>query len=171
MLTILGGTLLFRKLIELQSRNGPTLFTTVMQYNITFMYIITNISLIVVALADPGVVTLSGLKDDNLVVDVESNEADERISFTQARHMNKKAHDRNKPKVPYSYCDICEVYQIKSKGVQHCHDCDVCIEELDHHCPWMGKCVGKKNMTVFMVFNACWVLFMVEMLGCVLLGS
>lgn len=24
--------------------------------------------------------------------------------------------------------------------------------QLDHHCPWMGKCIGKHNMTPFVTF-------------------
>ena len=167
MLTILGGTLLFRKLLELENRNGATTFTTLMGYNITFMYIITNLTLILVAITDPGVVTATSTATE----DIEANESDEHVSFSQTRYMNKKNHDKHKPTVPHTYCDICEVYQIKSKRVQHCHDCNVCIEGLDHHCPWMGKCIGKRNMMFFMIFNACWVVFMVEMLGCVLEAS
>ena len=36
--------------------------------------------------------------------------------------------------------------------ITHCHDCDVCIIDLDHHCPWIGKCVGKKNLCAFYYF-------------------
>ncbi|KAK8797729.1 hypothetical protein WA171_005260, partial [Blastocystis sp. BT1] len=26
--------------------------------------------------------------------------------------------------------------------VHHCFDCGVCCYQLDHHCMWMGKCIG-----------------------------
>lgn len=45
-----------------------------------------------------------------------------------------------------AYCDVCNVYQHPKRNIEHCYDCNYCIEGLDHHCPWMGQCVGKKNM-------------------------
>ena len=45
-----------------------------------------------------------------------------------------------------STCDVCNVLQLDSLRIRHCYDCGVCIEGHDHHCPWMGKCIGKKNM-------------------------
>ena len=34
----------------------------------------------------------------------------------------------------------------------HCYTCDICISEYDHHCPWIGKCVGRDNLGQFKVF-------------------
>jgi len=56
----------------------------------------------------------------------------------------------------YRYCDICEIFQ--GPRTSHCSSCGVCIEGLDHHCPWMSKCVGDKNMRAFKYFNVCWVI-------------
>ena len=47
-------------------------------------------------------------------------------------------------------CRKCNVAQ--PRGAEHCEFCDVCIEGLDHHCPWMGKCIGKKSVGKFYVF-------------------
>ena len=30
----------------------------------------------------------------------------------------------------------------KKKGQVHCTMCQVCCEELDHHCIFFGKCIG-----------------------------
>ena len=38
------------------------------------------------------------------------------------------------------------------KKTQHCPDCNICVEGNDHHCPWTGKCIGKKNQRSFIVF-------------------
>ena len=41
------------------------------------------------------------------------------------------------------YCDICCINRHVS--TVHCIDCNCCIEGMDHHCPWMGKCIGRKK--------------------------
>jgi len=57
----------------------------------------------------------------------------------------------------WRFCDKCQIYQ--GPKTAHCSDCKVCIDELDHHCPWMSKCVGKKNMIWFKYFNLSWVVY------------
>lgn len=47
-------------------------------------------------------------------------------------------------------CNIC--FTPSDIDADHCYDCDVCVEELDHHCVWTGKCVGKGNIIVFYCF-------------------
>ena len=47
------------------------------------------------------------------------------------------------------YCSICQVYYNPDKNVEHCSMCGVCIENMDHHCVWVGKCIGKNNKFYF----------------------
>jgi len=49
-----------------------------------------------------------------------------------------------------SLCQTCRIY--KHKDTEHCDDCDLCIIELDHHCPFTGKCIGKDNLAFFYTF-------------------
>ena len=47
------------------------------------------------------------------------------------------------------FCSKCQVFYNPDKKVEHCKMCNVCIEKLDHHCVWVGKCVGKNNIISF----------------------
>mmetsp|Transcript_101021 Transcript_101021/g.204936 ORF Transcript_101021/g.204936 Transcript_101021/m.204936 type:complete len:178 (+) Transcript_101021:83-616(+) len=50
------------------------------------------------------------------------------------------------------HCDKCNIMQ--PRGCSHCEFCQVCVEGFDHHCPWMGKCIGKDNLCAFYTFIA-----------------
>ena len=47
-------------------------------------------------------------------------------------------------------CNICKIE--RPLTASHCYTCNVCVDELDHHCPWTGKCIAKKNLQVFYIF-------------------
>uniref|UniRef100_A0A0E0H4A8 S-acyltransferase n=1 Tax=Oryza nivara TaxID=4536 RepID=A0A0E0H4A8_ORYNI len=32
---------------------------------------------------------------------------------------------------------------------KHCHDCDKCVLQFDHHCVWLGTCIAKRNYCRF----------------------
>ena len=49
----------------------------------------------------------------------------------------------------YSFCNKCKIYYNQDDKVSHCSLCDVCITKMDHHCVWIGKCVGKNNFCAF----------------------
>ena len=53
----------------------------------------------------------------------------------------------------FRFCNKCQLIYREGIKTEHCEDCDVCIEELDHHCPWSSKCIGKNNMSIFLVFT------------------
>ncbi|KAK5576997.1 hypothetical protein RB653_001934 [Dictyostelium firmibasis] len=52
--------------------------------------------------------------------------------------------------VTWSYCKKCS--KSKPPRCHHCSVCDRCILKMDHHCPWIGGCVGFYNYRYFFLF-------------------
>ena len=56
--------------------------------------------------------------------------------------MNIKGHMTN-----LNYCYTC--FHFRPPRTSHCAECDNCVENFDHHCLWLGTCVGKRNYKYF----------------------
>lgn len=47
------------------------------------------------------------------------------------------------------YCIICHLF--KPERCHHCSNCQRCVLNMDHHCPWINNCVGFRNRKFFLL--------------------
>ena len=113
---------------------GPWIGFTV--FKVPDFSIPTQIASIVLFMAHVIVFLVLSLSDPGIIPKVQMSEIDlEKLQEAGVR-----------------MCTWCHIE--RPARAQHCYACNVCVLELDHHCPWTGKCIGKGNMFVFNLFLA-----------------
>ena len=52
----------------------------------------------------------------------------------------------------YLKCKKCNIIVPKTLDINHCNYCDICVLNSEHHSHWTGKCIGKGNYFLYIVF-------------------
>ncbi|OVA11484.1 zinc finger protein [Macleaya cordata] len=93
------------------------------------------INLIIVSTIDPGIIPRNMTSTIN------------RIQFVRIKSMRLVI---NGVKVKLKFCRICNIYRPPRSC--HCAICDNCVQKFDHHCPWIGQCIGLRNYRFYLIF-------------------
>ena len=108
------------------------------------IYLIEFIYLIVASFCDPGII-----RRFNIINDDKTKDYIKRRFYDNQNRKDVKIFHLGYL-INYSYCFSCGI--IRPKRSTHCSDCNNCVERLDHHCPWIGNCAGKRNYIYFFIF-------------------
>ncbi|MEW5305025.1 MAG: hypothetical protein WDW36_007595 [Sanguina aurantia] len=72
----------------------------------------------------------------------------------------------NNQRIVLRYNDTCHIYQ--PPRAHHCSVNDNCVERFDHHCPWVGTTIGKRNYRSFLLFIYTAAVLCLYVIGCCL---
>ncbi|GMY11127.1 protein S-acyltransferase 10 [Fagus crenata] len=84
-------------------------------------------------------------KNGSLVINVDGSQLGRNLLESNPVSWSKLVMDMYSPGTsPRTWtCSYCNVEQ--PPRAKHCHDCDKCVLQFDHHCVWLGTCIGQGN--------------------------
>lgn len=102
-----------------------------------YILLFSTVMLLCAAFTDPGIVPRGKpISDDN--------------PFAPEKSPMVKKVNLNGMELETKWCDTCGIY--RPIRTSHCGICNNCVQNFDHHCPWVGNCIGKRNYRYYLLF-------------------
>ncbi|XP_038306765.1 palmitoyltransferase ZDHHC9 isoform X1 [Canis lupus familiaris] len=113
------------------------------------LFLFSMATLLRTSFSDPGVIPRA-LPDEAAFIEMEIEATNGAVPQGQRPPPRIKNFQINNQIVKLKYCYTCKIF--RPPRASHCSICDNCVERFDHHCPWVGNCVGKRNYRYFYLF-------------------
>uniref|UniRef100_A0A8C2GDK0 Palmitoyltransferase n=1 Tax=Cyprinus carpio TaxID=7962 RepID=A0A8C2GDK0_CYPCA len=114
------------------------------------LFIFVMAMLLRTSFSDPGVLPRA-LPEEANFIEMEIEAANGNVLAGQRPPPRIKNVQINNQIVKLKYCYTCKIF--RPPRASHCSICDNCVDRFDHHCPWVGNCVGKRNYRYFYLFT------------------
>lgn len=113
-----------------------------------WLFLFVMVSLLRTAFSDPGIIPRANVDEAAYIEKTLAPQTNEPgVYRPPARQMDV---DVKGQLIKLKYCFTCKIF--RPPRASHCSMCDNCVERFDHHCPWVGNCVGKRNYRYFYLF-------------------
>lgn len=110
---------------------------------ISLLFFSTLLFLFLTSVTEPGIIPRKLIFDYQKRIPAQfTNDA-----TLEPEHDNQNSSLRSSQRV---FCDTCKIW--RPERTSHCGECNNCVEVLDHHCPFVKNCVGKRNYQFFVMF-------------------
>lgn len=113
------------------------------------LYLFTVSSLLRTSFSDPGVIPRANV-DEAAYIEKQIEVPNSLNSPTYRPPPRTKEVLVKGQTVKLKYCFTCKIF--RPPRASHCSICDNCVDKFDHHCMWVGNCVGKRNYRFFYMF-------------------
>ncbi|CAK5062198.1 unnamed protein product [Meloidogyne enterolobii] len=122
----------------------------------SLLFLLVISSLLRAAFTDPGIIPRATPREV-LELEKQCQESDPFFQRDEWLQPRTRIVNIRGQQVKLKYCFTCCIFRPPRSS--HCSICDNCVLNFDHHCPWLGNCIGLRNYRHFFMFvTSLWIL-------------